>query len=253
MALSSSGNSSMKYQTITNPTRFLDQRTEWKFSLLHHIARSGTQTTGWDLMSTFRGTTVEKANLYKSSLLLSNLTEVEPFMGQRWYTDAYIREPDGALVMVMVTGANLFHNEPPQTPPIGSDTWSDFLAFLRHSTASHPSAFKAIVGNLPIKSATYKPSLLLGTGTEVKPYMGQHWYTEAYIREPDGAIVTVTVTGANLFHDEPPQTPPIGSDTWSDFLAFLRHSTASHPSAFKAIVGNLPIKSATFLVLIALL
>jgi len=83
--------------------------------------------------------------------------------------------------------------------------------------------------------------------------MGQHWYTEAYIREPDGAIVTVTVTGANLFHDEPPQTPPIGSDTWSDFLAFLRHSTATHPSAFKAIVGNLPIKSATFPVLIALL
>mmetsp|Transcript_18445 Transcript_18445/g.28722 ORF Transcript_18445/g.28722 Transcript_18445/m.28722 type:complete len:93 (+) Transcript_18445:1370-1648(+) len=47
--------------------------------------------------------------------------------------------------------------------------------------------------------------------------------------------------------------PPIGSDTWRDFLAFLRHSTASHPSAFEAIVGYLPIKSATFPVLIALL
>ena len=85
--------------------------------------------------------------------------------------------------------------------------------------------------------------------------MGQHWYTETYIRDSDGAVVTVmvTVTGANLFHNEPPQTPPIGSDTWSDFLAFLRHSTASHPSAFEAIVGNLPIKSTTFLILIALL
>eukprot|EP00816_Leptocylindrus_hargravesii_P006321 CAMPEP_0196825614 /NCGR_PEP_ID=MMETSP1362-20130617/93155_1 /TAXON_ID=163516 /ORGANISM="Leptocylindrus danicus, Strain CCMP1856" /LENGTH=140 /DNA_ID=CAMNT_0042206069 /DNA_START=1343 /DNA_END=1762 /DNA_ORIENTATION=+ len=63
----------------------------------------------------------------------------------------------------------------------------------------------------------------------------------------------VTATGANLVLDVPPQTPPIGSDNWGDFSAFLHHSNASHPSVFKAIVGNLPIKSATFPILIALL
>jgi len=87
----------------------------------------------------------------------------------------------------------------------------------------------------------------------VEPFMGQRWYAEAYTRELDGAVVTVTVTGTNLFHVEPHQPPPVGSDTWRDFLAFLCHSSASHPSAFEAIVGNLPIKSATFPVLAALL
>ena len=69
------------------------------------------------------------------------------------------------------------------------------------------------------------------------------------LRETDRAIAN----GANLFLDLKPQAPPIGSDTWRDFLSFLRHSTANHPSAFEAIVGNIPIKSATFPILIALL
>ena len=87
----------------------------------------------------------------------------------------------------------------------------------------------------------------------VEPFRGQCWYTEVYTRVDDGAIVTVTATAANLFDDLPPQPPPIGSDTWHDFLALLQHSTVNHPSAFDAIVGDLPIESASFPLLVALL
>jgi len=45
----------------------------------------------------------------------------------------------------------------------------------------------------------------------------------------------------------------MGTNSWQDFLLFLKHSTADQPSAFDAIVGNLPIKSASFSTLCDLL
>jgi len=61
------------------------------------------------------------------------------------------------------------------------------------------------------------------------------------------------VNGANFSDDTPPQPPPTDTASWHDFLVFLKHSTADHPSAFNAIVGNIPNKSASFLTLCDLL
>ena len=91
------------------------------------------------------------------------------------------------------------------------------------------------------------------TYTIVDRFQGPKWFTEVYVRDVDGMLITVTANEANLYDDTSPQPPLMNTDSWQDFLSFLKHSTADQPSAFNAIVGNLPIKAASFPVLCDLL